>query len=516
MRIGYFLASEEYDPRELVEQAKKAEQAGFHALWISDHYHPWNDEQGHIALRVVRDRRAQRGHEPARHHRRHLPDGAHPSGGHRPGRGHQRRHARRALHARRRQRRGAQRAHPRRPLARGRRAAGDARGGRRGHPHAVAGRAAEPPRQALHGRERARLRPARDAAADPRLRLRAEGDRARRPHRRRLRDHVPGQGRDRPLPRAGRDGPVHAGTKVCYGKDEDEGARDRPPAVAQRGAAGRARPGPPHAEPLRAGVRARDPRPAQRARSAPTSTSTSSRSRPTRRPAWTSSSSSRSARSRTCSSTSGPRRSWHEGTDLSRQARRPGRQRPRPDDRAADGRDHPRHLDRPVRLGPAPLRGARPVHRRGRRARPRADGRRRGGRAGGGQPRRRRPRRGPVQHLLRPLLDVRPRAADPVRDHPGARPGHGRRAVRLHEALRPGRRRAGRVPARAAGPVRADQGARRPARRPLPVPLGRAADRLAGRRVRADPRGRQPRRDRPRPDRRDGDAGSPSTTASRP
>ena len=50
MRIGYFLASEEYDPRELIEQAKKAEQAGFHALWISDHYHPWNDEQGHSSF----------------------------------------------------------------------------------------------------------------------------------------------------------------------------------------------------------------------------------------------------------------------------------------------------------------------------------------------------------------------------------------------------------------------------------------------------------------------------------
>src|SRR5690349_24919508 len=47
MQIGYFLASEEYSPRALIEQAKKAEQAGFHALWISDHYHPWNDEQGH-------------------------------------------------------------------------------------------------------------------------------------------------------------------------------------------------------------------------------------------------------------------------------------------------------------------------------------------------------------------------------------------------------------------------------------------------------------------------------------
>src|SRR3954466_1563014 len=47
MQIGYFLASEEYSPRDLIEQAKKAEQAGFHALWISDHFHPWNDEQGH-------------------------------------------------------------------------------------------------------------------------------------------------------------------------------------------------------------------------------------------------------------------------------------------------------------------------------------------------------------------------------------------------------------------------------------------------------------------------------------
>ena len=47
MQIGYFLASEEYSPRALIEQAKQAEQAGFHALWISDHFHPWNEEQGH-------------------------------------------------------------------------------------------------------------------------------------------------------------------------------------------------------------------------------------------------------------------------------------------------------------------------------------------------------------------------------------------------------------------------------------------------------------------------------------
>jgi G6PDH family F420-dependent oxidoreductase len=47
MKLGYFLSSEENGPAELVRQAKLAEEAGFHALWISDHFHPWIDEQGH-------------------------------------------------------------------------------------------------------------------------------------------------------------------------------------------------------------------------------------------------------------------------------------------------------------------------------------------------------------------------------------------------------------------------------------------------------------------------------------
>ena len=46
MRIGYFLSCEEFTPAQLLEQARLAEAAGFDALWISDHYHPWNDEQG--------------------------------------------------------------------------------------------------------------------------------------------------------------------------------------------------------------------------------------------------------------------------------------------------------------------------------------------------------------------------------------------------------------------------------------------------------------------------------------
>src|ERR1700691_796738 len=45
-RYGYFLASEEHEPAELVRQAKLAEEAGFEALGISAHFHPWLDEQG--------------------------------------------------------------------------------------------------------------------------------------------------------------------------------------------------------------------------------------------------------------------------------------------------------------------------------------------------------------------------------------------------------------------------------------------------------------------------------------
>ena len=50
LTIGYFLSSEEYTPAELLEQAALAEEAGFDALWISDHFHPWNDEQGQSAF----------------------------------------------------------------------------------------------------------------------------------------------------------------------------------------------------------------------------------------------------------------------------------------------------------------------------------------------------------------------------------------------------------------------------------------------------------------------------------
>jgi G6PDH family F420-dependent oxidoreductase len=47
VKIGYFLSCEEWAPADLIAQAVQARQAGFEDLWISDHYHPWNDQQGH-------------------------------------------------------------------------------------------------------------------------------------------------------------------------------------------------------------------------------------------------------------------------------------------------------------------------------------------------------------------------------------------------------------------------------------------------------------------------------------
>lgn len=47
MQIGYKLASEAFGPRELIRQAVRAEEAGFDFVEMSDHYHPWLDNQGH-------------------------------------------------------------------------------------------------------------------------------------------------------------------------------------------------------------------------------------------------------------------------------------------------------------------------------------------------------------------------------------------------------------------------------------------------------------------------------------
>jgi G6PDH family F420-dependent oxidoreductase len=45
--FGYALSSEEHAPNDLVQLARRAEEAGFTFAFISDHYHPWIDRQGH-------------------------------------------------------------------------------------------------------------------------------------------------------------------------------------------------------------------------------------------------------------------------------------------------------------------------------------------------------------------------------------------------------------------------------------------------------------------------------------
>jgi G6PDH family F420-dependent oxidoreductase len=47
VRVGYFLSSEQHGIHALIDQARRAEAAGFAGLWVSDHFHPWNDAQGH-------------------------------------------------------------------------------------------------------------------------------------------------------------------------------------------------------------------------------------------------------------------------------------------------------------------------------------------------------------------------------------------------------------------------------------------------------------------------------------
>jgi G6PDH family F420-dependent oxidoreductase len=46
VELGYALSSEEHRPLDLVRFARAAENAGFTFAGISDHYHPWIDEQG--------------------------------------------------------------------------------------------------------------------------------------------------------------------------------------------------------------------------------------------------------------------------------------------------------------------------------------------------------------------------------------------------------------------------------------------------------------------------------------
>src|SRR3990172_2748544 len=62
--VGYVLSHEQFAPGELIEYAVAAEAAGFDAVWASDHFHPWQDNQGHagqawITLAAIGQRTAR-------------------------------------------------------------------------------------------------------------------------------------------------------------------------------------------------------------------------------------------------------------------------------------------------------------------------------------------------------------------------------------------------------------------------------------------------------------------------
>jgi len=46
MELGYSLSSEEQAPDKLVATARRAEEVGFQFLMVSDHFHPWVNQQG--------------------------------------------------------------------------------------------------------------------------------------------------------------------------------------------------------------------------------------------------------------------------------------------------------------------------------------------------------------------------------------------------------------------------------------------------------------------------------------
>ena len=50
LKLGYKLMSEEHGPMDLVRNAQRAVQVGFHFAAISDHFFPWIEEQGHSPL----------------------------------------------------------------------------------------------------------------------------------------------------------------------------------------------------------------------------------------------------------------------------------------------------------------------------------------------------------------------------------------------------------------------------------------------------------------------------------
>ena len=113
-----------------------------------------------------------------------------------------------------------------------------------------------------------------------------------------------------------------------------------------------------------------------------------------------------------------------------------------------------------------------------------------GGRPRGLEPQARRQGGHPVQHFLRPLLDVQARPAVPVRDHTGPRPQQRSEPVRLLRAVRLGPRRAGRDTCACPTPTTGRSRWAGTARRAVPLPFRHSSHSLAGSEIRRRPRRR--------------------------
>jgi len=52
-RFGWFLGSEQFHPEEIVALARRVERAGFDAVVVSEHFHPWVDDAGTAAFALT-------------------------------------------------------------------------------------------------------------------------------------------------------------------------------------------------------------------------------------------------------------------------------------------------------------------------------------------------------------------------------------------------------------------------------------------------------------------------------
>src|SRR4051812_8446746 len=53
LRFGYKASAEQFGPRELLEYAVRAEQAGLETVAVSDHFQPWRHNTGHAPNALV-------------------------------------------------------------------------------------------------------------------------------------------------------------------------------------------------------------------------------------------------------------------------------------------------------------------------------------------------------------------------------------------------------------------------------------------------------------------------------